>query len=71
MWMTRTTSGCSAASRSSRAGVPSVEPSSTKIASIAPAGMVCPRIEAMAGSMDSPGSNTGTMTLTRGADPVT
>lgn len=49
-WMT-VTFATSAASASSRAGVPSVEPSSTKIASNSSGGRDCLRSEAMQSSM--------------------
>jgi hypothetical protein len=61
MCLTRTR-GSAAASASSRAGVASVEPSSTKISSTS--GSVCASSEPMQSSMWWPGSNTGTITLT-------
>src|SRR4051794_30163262 len=61
-WKTRTC-GCSAASRSSRAGVSSVEPSSTKTSSSWSVGSVCASSDVIVGSMNSPGLNTGTTTL--------
>ncbi len=49
-WITRTCE-CSAANRSSRAGVWSVDPSSTKISSSSSAGIVCASNDSMHGSM--------------------
>src|SRR3954452_981145 len=63
MCSTRTL-GCDAASESSRAGVPSVDPSSTKITSYSSLGSDWPISESMHSSMLSPGLKTGTITLT-------
>jgi hypothetical protein len=63
MWMTRTFA-CSAAISSSRAEVPSVEPSSTRMTSYADAGSDWPSSDATVGSMAGPGLCTGTTTLT-------
>src|SRR5690349_7519534 len=57
---------CDAASSSRRAGVPSVEPSSTKTSSSSSAGRVCPSSDSISSSMSGPGLKTGTITETLG-----
>src|SRR5215207_8794728 len=62
IWITRMLA-CSCASRSRRAPVPSVDPSSTKITSNSSRGIVCRNSERMQGSMYLPGSCAGMTTL--------
>src|SRR5437763_16845163 len=63
IWRTRTW-GCSRASASRRAPVPSVEPSSTKITSCSSRARVWPSRLSRHSSTWGPGSKTGTITLT-------
>ena len=63
MWRTRTLACCSA-SASSVPGVPSVEPSSTKISSNSSAGRLWASSESTHSPNTAPGLNTGTTTLT-------
>src|SRR3954453_6695508 len=63
VWMTLKW-GCTAASSSNRAGVSSVDPSSTKIASNWSLGNVCTVSDLISGSMYAPALYDGTTTLT-------